>query len=429
MVSKPGFRSRTIVAMMTTLSLGEARQLAIRAQLLAGRRSLAGTDSVAQAIEQVGYVQIDSIAVVERAHHHTLWARCGDYRPEVLDLLMADRRVFEYWAHALALLPMSDYRFYLPRMQQHRDGRRGWLRQWRDEHTEIIDHVLNRIRSEGPLASKDFAPPEGATRRTWWDWKPAKTALEVLFWQGDLMIRRRDGFQKIYDLTEQVLPAETNTHPPSPDELSRFHVRRALRGLGLASEREIKTLFHLSDLAQIRGTLRLLQEEKEVVVVQVDEAPGTNYALAAAMDQQLSPVPHIARILSPFDNLVIQRDRLKRLFGFEYTIECYIPAGKRRYGYFVLPLLWGTEMIGRMDAKADRKDGRLLVKGLWFEPAFSSFDTVLPSLAEELAHFARFNGCTAVELGTIRPAGHRRKLTALIRSAIGDTRARERNPR
>lgn len=405
---------------MIALSPGEARRLAVHAQLLAGPRSLSGTEGVAQVIEHLGYVQIDTITVVERAHHHTLWARCSNYDPEGLDCLMADRRVFEYWTHALSLIPITDYRFYLPRMQQHRDGGRAWLCEWRDEHTDEIEHVLQRIRSEGPLASKDFAPPPGDARRSWWDWKPAKTALEVLFWQGDLMISRRDGFQKIYDLTERVLPAEANMCPPSPDELGRFHVRRALRGLGLATEREIKTLFHLSDLAQIRGALRLLQEEKEVVVVQVEEAPGTNYALAAAIDQQLSPAPHIARILSPFDNLVIQRDRLERLFGFEYTIECYIPAGKRRYGYFVLPLLWGTEMIGRLDAEADRKDGRLFVKGLWFEPAFSSFDTVLPSLAEELAHFARFNRCTAVEIGPIRPVGHKRRLIALVKKCLDD---------
>ncbi|HDS29137.1 MAG TPA: winged helix-turn-helix domain-containing protein, partial [Candidatus Acetothermia bacterium] len=391
--------------MMTTLSVSEARQITLRAQRLDGGRSLAGMDGAAQVIDQLGYVQIDSIAVVERAHHHTLWGRCDGYRPEVLDLLMADRRVFEYWAHALALLPISDYRFYVPRMQQQRDGRRGWLRPWRDEHGELIDQVLNRIRSEGPLASKDFAPPEGATSRTWWDWKPAKTALEVLFWQGDLMISRRDGFQKLYDLTERVLPAETNTRPPSPEELGRFHVRRALRGLGLATEREIKTLFHLSDLAQIRRTLHLLQEEREVVAVQIEGAPGTNYALAAAIEPPASPTLRIARVLSPFDNLVILRDRLERLFGFEYTIECYLPAGKRRYGYFVLPVLWGTEMIGRLDAKADRKEGRLLVKGFWFEPSFSSFDAVLPSLAEELARFARFNGSKSVEMGLIHPGG------------------------
>ncbi len=406
--------------MMTTLSLGEARQLVLRAQLLTGRRSLAGTDGAAKTIDHLGYVQIDSIAVIERAHHHTLWARYCDYRPEALDTLMADHRVFEYWAHALALLPISDYRFYLPRMQQHRDGRRGWLRQWRDEHTEIIHQVLNRIRSEGPLASKDFAPPAGAASRTWWDWKPAKTALEVLFWQGDLMIARREGFQKIYDLTERVLPAETNTRPPSPDELGRFHVRRALRGLGLATEREIKALFHLCDLAQIRRALRLLQEEKKVVTIAIEGAPGPNYTLASAVEQEIPPAPRIARILSPFDNLVIQRGRLERLFGFEYRIECYLPAGKRRYGYFALPLLWGTEMIGRMDAKADRKDGRLLVKGLWFEPAFSSFHTVIPSLAEELAHFARFNGCTAVEIGPIRPVGHKRRLIALVNRCLDD---------
>jgi uncharacterized protein len=405
--------------MMTTLTPDEARRIVVQAQLLSGSRAHSGKEGAAQAIAHLGYVQIDTISVVERAHHHTLWARCSDYHPETLDLLMADRRVFEYWAHALALLPISDYRFYLPRMQRHRDGARAWLREWRDENAEIIEYVLQRIRSEGPLASKDFAPPAGDTRRTWWDWKPAKTALEILFWQGDLMISRRDGFQKIYDLTERVLPVDADTRLPSQVELGRFHVRRALVGLGLANEREIKAVFHLADLKLIRETLHLLQEKKEVVPLQISGSGDTNYALAEVLQQEDAPVSWALQILSPFDNLVIQRSRLARLFDFDYTIECYVPAGKRRYGYFVLPLLWRTQMIGRLDAKADRKEGRLLVKGLWFEPAFSSYDDALPLLAAELARFARFNGCTAVEIGPIHPAGHKRRLIALVKRILG----------
>ncbi|MFC2105474.1 DNA glycosylase AlkZ-like family protein, partial [Candidatus Bipolaricaulota bacterium] len=167
------------------LSLDQARRIVIRSQLLSNSNPLAGKDGVIQTLQHLGYVQIDTIAVVERAHHHTLWARCPDYDPSSLhDLMAIDRSIFEYWAHAMAFLPMSDYRFYVPRMERHRTSGRAWLSEWKKEHAHILDQVLNRIRREGALTSKDFELPSGTKRGTWWDWKPTKRALEVLFWQG-----------------------------------------------------------------------------------------------------------------------------------------------------------------------------------------------------------------------------------------------------
>lgn len=401
------------------LSLDQARRIVLRTQLLSDSPQLAGKEGTAQVIEHLGYVQIDTIAVVERAHHHTLWSRCPDYDPSFLhDLVVFDRRIFEYWAHAIAFIPMSDYRFYIPRMERHRTSTRAWLSKWKQEHGYLLDQVLNRIRVEGALTSKDFEQPSGVKRGTWWDWKPAKRALEILFWQGHLMIAERKNFQKVYDLTERVLPSGTDTTSPTEEELGQFHVRRALGGLGLAQEREIRDAFHIANRGTIAETLEQMHQAGEVLPLSVEGLDTPYYALAETLEKEEVPVSNAAHILSPFDNLTIQRDRVERLFGFKYTIECYLPAAKRKHGYFVLPILWRDRLIGRLDSKADRKTKNLTVKKLWFEPEFKAFDDALPAFSETLAQFAQFNSCNTVEFDTIVPTGHKRRLKTLVRRSL-----------
>ena len=198
------------------ISLPKARRLAIHAQGLGGRWKLPkGKEGAAQAVERLGYVQVDTIAVVQRAHHHTLWARCPDYTPAMLGELQAkDRRVFEYWANAASYVPMADYRYYVPRMRAAATRHSAWYLS--DEGRKLRDHVRDRIRAEGPLGSADFKAPEGRKRGSWWDWKPAKQALEWLFDMGELMVTQRRHFHRIYDLTERVLPSCIDTAPPSP---------------------------------------------------------------------------------------------------------------------------------------------------------------------------------------------------------------------
>lgn len=409
-----------------SLSIDQARRIAVQSQLLGDSDARTGKEGVAAVIDHLGYVQIDTISVVARAHHHTLWARCSDYNPSSLhDLQAIDRRVFEYWAHAIAFLPISDYRFYMPRMERHRTSERAWLSDWKKEHRHVLDEVLERIRTEGALTSKDFEPPPGTVRGTWWDWKPAKQALEILFWQGDLMISERRKFQKVYDLTERVLPADIDTTQPTDDELGRFHVIRALRGLGVARARDLRDAFHIVNQARIDKTLKEMSDSGEVVAVRIEGLKDAYFALPSTLEGNSSLVPDSAHILSPFDNLTIQRDRMERLFDFKYTIECYVPAPKRQYGYFVLPILWRDQLIGRLDAKADRKTKTLLVKKLWFEPGFQMIDAALPPLADALTRFARFNGCSAIELGPIVPTGHKRTLKTLVNRALKMLHTRE----
>jgi len=390
----------------TKLSNSEARALALRGQLLDGNTNLLpGKDGVLQTIDQLGYVQIDTIAAVKRAHHHTLWTRHRDYDEDQLhDLQASDRLVFEYWGHAMSYLPMSDYRFCLPRMQNFRNPRHAWVSRRLEGCAHLLEPVLERIRNEGPLGAKDFTASEDEKRGTWWDWKPAKFALEFLFWRGDLMISERRNFQKIYDLTERVLPAHVNSTMPTDAEVGRFLVRRALKAGGVAREKDMQGYlqpagardsdWQAADPSVIREAIRELIEAGELVALAIE---GGGDAVWYALSRSVENPPAIERgpifLLSPFDNLVIRRQWLERLFGFDYTLECYLPEKKRQYGYFVFPILWGDRFVGRLDPKADRKTKTLIVKNLVFEPGFEVSDEFLTNFRETLTAFARFNGC------------------------------------
>lgn len=324
------------------ISASAARRLAVQCQGLdGGWRLPKGKEGAAQVLERLGYVQIDTIAVVERAHHHVLWTRHPNYDPRMLhDLQAKDRRVFETWTHAAAYAPTRDYRYHLPVMRARVDRLRRWMKQ----NAQMMETALDRIRREGPLGSADFEDPR--RRGPWWDWKPAKIALEMLLLTGELMITERRNFHRIYDLTERVLPAGTDTSEPAPEETARFVVRRLLGSLGVASLHEIR--WDLSESRRdsrqaVSGAIREMVDSGEVTPVEVEGAEGEGYyALTESLEAASKRRRTQVHLLSPFDNLVIWRRRLKKLFGFDYTQEFYVSAPKRRYGYFCLPILWGT---------------------------------------------------------------------------------------
>jgi len=393
-----------------------ACRLALRGQGLDGGWGLpAGKEGVAQAIEHLGYVQIDTIAVVQRAHHHTLWARCPDYAPQMLHELQAcDRRIFEYWwAGGASYIPMGDYRYYLPRMRASAESQRA--RHWLAENAPVAQEVLARIRQEGALASADFEAPEGFQRGTWWNWKPAKRALETLFSMGELMVRERRSFQRVYDLAERVLPSGADTTEPPPDEVARFMVRRMLAAHGVASPGELRK--GVGDRDAVEGALGELQSAGEVLPVEIEGLDGEPYyALAATLTQAAAPPQGKAplHILCPFDNLLTWRGRLEELFGFDYSLECYLPAAKRRYGYFCLPILWGERFVGRLDPKADRRQKTLIVRRIIFEPSLDDYERLLPALGEKLRAMAAFNGCERVLVERVMPE----KVEALVQRSL-----------
>lgn len=382
--------------------------MALQAQLLDGKPRLPfGKEGVAQTVERLGYVQIDTISVVQRAHHHTLWTRRPDYEADMLHELQAvDRRVFEYWGHAASYLPMADYRFYLPRMHSFKAPVTSWEKYFIEKHEHLTDSVLERIQQEGPLSSKDFKPPPGTKRGEWWDWKPAKGALEVLFWRGELMVTERRSFQRVYDLTERVLPSDVDTRSPEDDELGRFLVHRALSAYGVAQEKEIREHIRAAGKEAITQSLAEMVESGELIRVEVESLDGVNYfAMPELVEESfhLDKIPTKVRFISPFDNVIIQRERINRLFNFDYTLECYLPPVKRKYGYFSLPILWGEQFVGRLDSKADRKNKVLIVRNLVFEPKILVGDEFLTRFVEALGDFADFNQCERVEIENVSP--------------------------
>jgi len=396
------------------ISAGRARRLIIQSQGLDGGWKLPpGPEGVTGVVERLGYVQIDTIAVVQRAHEHILWSRRPDYCPQMLHQLQAvDRRVFEYWTHAASYVPMADYRYYLPRMRGFADGER--MQSWRRDNGKLARHVLKRIREEGALASGDFDAPPGK-RGPWWDWKPAKRALEYLFSAGELMISERRNFQRLYDLTERVLPGGVDASLPSARERAHFAVRRALGNDGVADAPHIR--WWLRDPEAVAAALAELTDAGEVTPVRVRGWDGeTQFALTRSLEASSRGARRRRRlhILSPFDNLVIRRQRLRRIFDFEYKLEAYVPAPKRQYGYFCLALLWGDRFVGRIDPKAERKQKMLTIRSLQMEPGIEVDDELLAALACRLSAFAAFNGCEHTRIEHARPARVGSRLQRLI---------------
>lgn len=389
------------------LSVADARKLTLLSQWPPG----ASADSALAAIRHLGYVQIDTISVVARAHHHTLWNRARGYRPAHLERLLANQKIFEYWAHAAAYLPVEDYRFCLPRMRAIAGGRRHWYAPDR----KMMKRVLQRITAEGALRARDFESAGEARAKppAMWDWKPSKRALEQLFMEGELMVARRDGFSKVYDLTRRVLPSGVDTVPPSDAEYARFLARRFLRANGLGRAEEIAYL-RSGMRALVAKCMQRMARRGGLVPVQV--RGRIYYALPEALallERRLARAR--LRILSPFDNLLIQRERMRQLFDFDYRLECYTPAAKRMHGYFALPVLWGGELVARMDCKAERANRRLLVRNFVSEPRLQAKDAFTDALARELIRFAAFNGCEAVEVGRLRD----KTVRQLLRRALG----------
>ena len=369
------------------------RRIALASQGLIGRAPFGkGLNGAVKAIAHLGYIQLDSISVIERAHNHVWQSRVPNFRPEQSNELLEDATVFEYWAHAAAYLPMSEYRYYLPDKAA---VRAGTLRKGYPQDRKLMAQVLKRIADEGPLASKDLED-----RRTksngWWDWKPAKKAVEALYLEGDLMICSRAGFQKTYDLTERVLPKGVDTNPPTPAERASHMLDQQLRCHGLVST--VGATYGRRD-PELRAAMKteLARRLSTGTLTQVTLPNQSEYCLEAS--QLDCPMPRLdsgLKILSPFDNAVIQRKRLIDLFNFDYQLECYVPAPKRKYGYLALPLLYKGKFVGRMDCKAHRAEKVLEVKGVFFEAGHDTPEVAV-ALAKALTGFARFQGCEGVE--------------------------------
>lgn len=369
------------------LTLKQAQRL-----ILASQKLIGPVPSPIEIIEHLGYVQIDTISVVERAHHHIFWARRPKYQPSDLDNLVSSRKVFEHWSHAASFLPMKDYRYSLPIKKEfkYKDNILG------PRDPKLMKEILKRVKEEGPLRSKDFKQAKGVKNSGWWDWKPAKKALERLFLEGELEVTRREGFQKVYDLPERVIPSAVDKSFPTKKEYIRFLIKRTLRHHGVATSSEVGYLQKKNIKDAINKEFKEMLYSGEVVQVSIQGITEFYYMTPDSMNSLPRVSPKIL-ILSPFDNMIIQRKKLKRFFNFDYQIECYVPAAKRKYGYFSLPVFSRALPFARIDCKVDREGKKLLVQSMHYEKNVDR-DFLKPKLQLKLNSFARFNNCQKVVL-------------------------------
>ena len=395
-----------------TLSIQQARKLVLLSQRVPPIKQTGGAvEATLSAIEHLAYIQIDTISAIQRAHHHTLWNRNPHYKTSHLDQLIADKKIFEYWSHAAAYLPMCDFRYSLHRKQALLTGNQN---HWYVRDKQLMRFVLKRIAAEGPLMAKDFV--NTGKKRGEWTTKPAKQALECLFMQGELMVSSRINFHKVYDLTERVLPSTINISVPTQEEYARFLITRYLRANGLGQATEIAYLLK-NTKPLISESLLEMHSAGELLQINVDG--NTYFALPATLELlSCSLVRNKLKILSPFDNLLIQRKRMKALFDFNYQIECYVPEAKRQYGYFSLPILWDGKLVARMDCKAERKESLLHIQHLALESCLVKTDAFTLALSKELESFMQFNNCSNLKLHRTTPTNFKPILQTAVNSLI-----------
>lgn len=403
--------------MTTDLSVRDARKVFLKQQgLLRDNEFGKGKTALHKAIQRLGYVQIDTISVVNRAHEHVPSTRIENFDPAHLDRLTKERAIFEYWSHAAAFVPFEHYRYALPVMQ-------GW-QSTRQCDRKLAKQIVQRITEEGPLQSKDFEDTRENKRNGWWEWKPAKKVLDHLFLSGELMVAGREGFQKVYDLPERVIPDDIDTTMPTTDEWARHMVLSQVQALGLATELEVgyarSTIQRLAKINMKQAIRNAIDDLISEGVLQSTMIDGETYYTTTELLEHLPlrVTRNQVRILSPFDNSVINRKRTRNLFGFDYQLECYVPEPKRQFGYFSLPLLYGDELIGRMDAKAERKTGIFRINHLAFEPGLKLTDQLTTALRRGIVRFCEDHNCHTIKLLRCTPAEHKKHLSYLLEAPL-----------
>jgi len=413
------------------LSPALARRLAIARQRLAGPRPPADAAGILEVARDLGCLQLDPISAVARSHLLVLQSRLGPYDPAHLDaLLWRERRLFEYWGHAASIVLTEDYPFHSPMMRAYATADSGWgrrLRAWAEENATLREHILDRLRDEGPLPSKRFEAEavSGWLSTGWTAGRNVSRMLDFLWIKGQIMVAGRAGGQKLWDLTERCLPAWTPTEPLPERELVRQAAQRSLRALGVARAAHLGQHFIRGRYPGLAGALADLEAEGRIVRVQIAEGQGAGRPWPGPWYVHRDDLPLLDRLeagdwqprttlLSPFDNLICDRKRTETLFGFQFRIEIYVPKEKRLYGYYVLPILHGDRLIGRVDPVFDRKRRRLTVNAVYAEPDAPATSAAAKAVAGAIEELGRFLGAREIALCPERaPAGWAQALRRL----------------
>ena len=386
---------------MLEVTLKQARKMQILTLGLGKRKSDNPTkDDLLAEITRMGVLQIDTIHVVARSPYLVLWSRIGNYPQNWLDELLEEKKLFEYWAHAASFLPIEDYPLFRWEMDA-RSNRWNDLETWLGKNATFSRDLLEHVRDHGPVKSADFKRGDGI-RGTWWDWKAEKIALEQLFLLGEIMIAKRERFQRVYDITERVLPRQNHNHGYTHSEAHQILIARTIRALGIALPKWIPDYYRLPGTG-LDKTLKLLVEHGEVFPIRIAgiETPGYIHSDNLQLLESVATTSvktAETNILSPFDPLVWDRARLKTLFGVEYRLECYLPKPKRKFGYWLLPILHKDAIIGKMDAKANRQRKVFEVKSLSLEDGVTMTEEMIDGLCRTLIECAQWHKTPSVEI-------------------------------
>ncbi|MFW9910406.1 MAG: winged helix-turn-helix domain-containing protein, partial [Candidatus Thorarchaeota archaeon] len=376
---------------------------------------------------RVHNIQIDTISVVSRSHNLITFNRYPSYEERTIWDAERKGHLFEYWSHAMCLMPMETYPLSAWRKQYYQEEMWSSFRKWGISNRDIIDKVLKKVREDGVVNSASLGEKKSTPSSGWWDWKVEKRALEYLFYLGELMVAFRSGFQKYYDIPERVLPSGVDTEPLSDEEAARYIVQSTLSALGLATQQDFRT-YHgampskklwQNKKEQVEYYLDSLVKDGLVEEVRIEGFKERHFALSdqagklqsvRLIEDEEAPV----KILSPFDNIMRERHLPRRIWKFDYTIECYVPPPNRKYGYFVLPILDLNRFAGRLDAKAHRKEGKLEIKSLYLEDNEIKTAEGLQRLKLGIEDFAHFHNCQTISVGKVTPL----KMAKSIRSLL-----------
>jgi uncharacterized protein len=362
--------------------------------------------------------------MVRRSHYLVPWSRMGTYPPNDFDNLIfgSQRRLFEGWEHAATIIPLAEYRFQIPHQRDLREHPTNWYNRWLNENVQkdFVPQVLERIRHEGALKVSNFAS-EGHKGGAWWNWRPAKVALEFLYAFGELMIADRDKFQRVYDLTERLLPKWVDTSEPTIEERDRFWVERGAKALGVCTARQAgdytwmkvsRSKPHIQSLIQTRLLIpitgRLADGKTGELFIHRENLQLLEQAADGALKSERTT------FLSPFDNLFWASQRDMMFWGFHQSLECYLPAPKRVYGYFCLPILCKDRLVGRFDPKLDRKTGTMILRALYLEPNVKASEELISAVAIAMGDFMKFHEAKELVIEHSKPAAFGRKLLQRI---------------
>ncbi len=406
---------------MISYPLSALRAVALRTQGLdKADISTPTRESIDQVVNQIGCVQIDTLHMVRRSHYLVLWSRLGNYATAEFDALSSpeDRRLFEGWQHAASIISLKEYRYQLPHQRDLRDHPTNWYNRWLNEtvQKDFVPQVLERVRREGALKVSDFES-DGHQGGTWWNWRPAKVALEFLYANGELMIADRIKFQRVYDLTERVLPSWVDMTEPTVGQRDRFWVERGAKALGVFLPRHagdytwmkvarskpiVESMIKDGFLIQIQGTLN--NGDTGQLLIHRDNLPLLEQAADGALKAERTT------FLSPFDNLWWASRRDEQFWGFRQSLEAYLPAARRVYGYFCMPILHKDRLVGRFDPKLERKQAILRLKALYLEPGVKPDEELVQDIAACMRDFMAFHAARDLIIEHSEPADLSKKL-------------------